>query len=244
MNYQKHYNILIERAKNRTLTSYKEKHHITPKCLGGTDDAENIVELTGREHFIAHQLLIKMHPTNGKLSYAAMMLCVSSSTHVGRSKNQQYEWLREKYSKEVSKNQTGKGNSQFGTRWIHNMDLEKSIKISKKDPLPKDWLEGRKFDFNKKETVCSVCGIETGSFKAKFCDPHRKESRKIQNKLNGKKYKERKDKEDYNKFYDALITSTTWREACLKAGYKSPDGYSHTRMKRFAKENNLTLKPS
>jgi len=56
MNYQKIYDQIIERAKNRKLEGYKEKHHIIPKCLGGPDNKENLVELTAREHFLCHLL--------------------------------------------------------------------------------------------------------------------------------------------------------------------------------------------
>jgi len=59
MNYKKHYNILMDRAKNRELKGYTEKHHIVPKCVGGNDDASNIVVLTPEEHYVAHQLLLK-----------------------------------------------------------------------------------------------------------------------------------------------------------------------------------------
>lgn len=62
MNYQLIYNQLIERAKTRVLTCYKEKHHITPKCMGGLDVPENLVFLTGREHFLAHWLLCRIYP--------------------------------------------------------------------------------------------------------------------------------------------------------------------------------------
>jgi hypothetical protein len=39
---------------------YREKHHIIPKCIGGTNDKSNIVTLSAREHFICHMLLIRM----------------------------------------------------------------------------------------------------------------------------------------------------------------------------------------
>lgn len=54
------YNSIINRAKARVLDGYSEKHHIIPKCLGGTDRKENLVRLTAREHFICHRLLVKM----------------------------------------------------------------------------------------------------------------------------------------------------------------------------------------
>lgn len=36
---------------------YKERHHIVPKCIGGTNDKDNLIDLYAREHFIAHKLL-------------------------------------------------------------------------------------------------------------------------------------------------------------------------------------------
>ena len=48
---------IIVRAKNRTLEGYKEVHHIIPKSCGGSNDKDNIVNLTAREHYIIHLLL-------------------------------------------------------------------------------------------------------------------------------------------------------------------------------------------
>jgi hypothetical protein len=70
MNYQKIYDQIIKQAKTRKLDGYKEKHHIIPKCIGGLDTKENLVELTAREHFICHRLLCKIYPDNLKLKYA------------------------------------------------------------------------------------------------------------------------------------------------------------------------------
>lgn len=39
---------------------YFELHHIIPKSLGGSNDKDNLVLLTPKEHFICHLLLIKM----------------------------------------------------------------------------------------------------------------------------------------------------------------------------------------
>jgi hypothetical protein len=75
MNYIKHYNALIERAKNRNLSIYTEKHHIVPKCLNGTDDKSNLVNLTPEEHYVAHQLLIKIYPNHPGLIWAALTMC-------------------------------------------------------------------------------------------------------------------------------------------------------------------------
>lgn len=58
--YTKYYNLLTTRAKGRVITEYTERHHIIPQSLGGSNDKDNLVDLTAREHFICHWLLIKM----------------------------------------------------------------------------------------------------------------------------------------------------------------------------------------
>jgi hypothetical protein len=70
MNYEKIYQQLIDRAITRTLTGYKERHHIVPKCMGGDNSKLNLVDLTAREHFIAHKLLCKIYPTNKGIQLA------------------------------------------------------------------------------------------------------------------------------------------------------------------------------
>jgi len=62
MNYQSLYLSLVDNARRRgETTMYTERHHIVPRALGGTDAANNLVRLTGREHFVAHVLLAKIH---------------------------------------------------------------------------------------------------------------------------------------------------------------------------------------
>ena len=75
MNYQRIYDQIIDRAKERELQGYKEKHHIVPKCLGGSDDSSNLAELTAREHFVCHHLLTKIHPGNNKIFFAFWAMC-------------------------------------------------------------------------------------------------------------------------------------------------------------------------
>jgi hypothetical protein len=63
--YKKWYDNIIANAVIRGWTKksspvYTEKHHIIPSSLGGTNDKENLVFLTAREHFICHWLLTKM----------------------------------------------------------------------------------------------------------------------------------------------------------------------------------------
>lgn len=61
MDYRAHYHRLINKAQRRQLNGYVERHHIIPRAHGGKDETENIVELTAREHYIAHRLLYKIY---------------------------------------------------------------------------------------------------------------------------------------------------------------------------------------
>jgi hypothetical protein len=99
MNYEKIYNQIIERGKSRKLDGYKEKHHIIPKCIGGTNDNENLVELTAREHYICHKLLTEIYPTQNGLHYATFRM-VHSINAMGEKRDyricaREYQRLRE-----------------------------------------------------------------------------------------------------------------------------------------------------
>ena len=58
--YSTLYHKITSNAKQRITEGYTEIHHIIPQSLGGSNDKENLVELTAREHFICHWLLVKM----------------------------------------------------------------------------------------------------------------------------------------------------------------------------------------
>lgn len=82
MNYEKQYQSLVQTRKEfreSKKTVGFELHHIIPRSLGGSDDIDNLVLLTYREHYIAHLLLTKMHPDNAKIHYA--FLCMLRDPH-------------------------------------------------------------------------------------------------------------------------------------------------------------------
>lgn len=90
--------MLISRAQLRVKPEgYSENHHILPKCIGGLDKPENLTRLTAEEHYVAHQLLVKIHYGHAGLVYAAMMMGTCSERHQ-RSRNKMYSWLRKRYS--------------------------------------------------------------------------------------------------------------------------------------------------
>lgn len=72
-------NVLDTRGRFACGDEYHERHHIIPRCLGGTDDEENLIDLYAREHFEAHRLLALENPENHSLVYAWLtMTCVKN----------------------------------------------------------------------------------------------------------------------------------------------------------------------
>jgi hypothetical protein len=98
MDYQRIYNQIIERAKSRQLSEYIEKHHIIPKCMGGSNKKENIVELTAREHFIVHWLLSRIYPDHILINRAFWLMANGTSPSKKRYKpsSRTYQEAREK----------------------------------------------------------------------------------------------------------------------------------------------------
>lgn len=129
MDYQKIYNQLIDRAKVRNIEGYKEVHHIIPRCLGGTDNPTNLVDLTPEEHYIAHQLLVKIYKDNKKVLSAAVIMCSN------RANNKLYGWLRRRFSVAQSKAMTGDGNTMFNKRWISNEFETKLVEFNEAKEL-------------------------------------------------------------------------------------------------------------
>ena len=104
MKYLGHYDRLIQRAQSRSLDGYKEKHHIVPRCMGGSNDPSNLVDLTAEEHFVAHQLLVKIYPNIKGLAFACLKMI---GNPWGKRSNKAYGWLRKKHSVDTSKRMIG-----------------------------------------------------------------------------------------------------------------------------------------
>lgn len=135
MNYIKLYNSIIVNAKFREKPDcYCEKHHIIPKCLGGTNEESNLVILTAREHFIVHHLLYKIFPNNNKIFFALSAMNMVkrwNNSSVERYKpkltSKQYEQLRQNRSIIVSKCLKGRIVSEETKKKLSKINTGKHI---------------------------------------------------------------------------------------------------------------------
>lgn len=81
IHYLNRYNAFIERIRqlgNRDL-EYSEKHHIKPRCMGGSDEPDNLITLSLREHFLCHWMLYKAYPKHLGLASAFLQMVNKNS---------------------------------------------------------------------------------------------------------------------------------------------------------------------
>lgn len=107
MDHCRAYDQIIALAKARAAPDgYTERHHVVPKSMGGTNAKANIVRLTGREHFVAHRLLAKIHPTTGMVHAVYLMACIDRRHGRYRVTARTYETLRIAHAARTSRNET------------------------------------------------------------------------------------------------------------------------------------------
>jgi hypothetical protein len=127
------YENIVANAKSRATTVYVEKHHIIPKSLGGTDDTNNLVSLTAREHFISHWLLVKMTTGTEKTKMMYALFCMRRNSN---SKKQEryssnitsrvYQYYKTEFIQRHSQTLTGKtwsGTSDHKANRLKNAQL-------------------------------------------------------------------------------------------------------------------------
>jgi hypothetical protein len=117
--YEKWYNQITSRGQTRVTDQRTESHHIIPKCLGGSNDSDNLTNVTLREHFICHWLLTKIHQGKHRhqmLKALWMMRAENQNQTRYNSKitSRVYAKLKEEYSVLQSQRVSGENNPMWG----------------------------------------------------------------------------------------------------------------------------------
>lgn len=105
--YINRYNSFIEQYKiAKRQSEHYEIHHIFPKSMGGTNDKDNLILLTAREHYIAHWILA--HAYGSGMWYAFWMMNTDTRCKHYRYRNSRgYEKAQYEQRKLVSNNMKG-----------------------------------------------------------------------------------------------------------------------------------------
>lgn len=153
----------VRRIKTDPEYVYYEKHHIIPRALGGSNDDQNLVLLTAREHFVCHLLLCKFV----ERSYVKRMI-QAYVRFFGDKSSHHYE-IRKFHKTFLSNNSKGSYNPMYGKRrpqWLHDKLREtnrknRGTKVCISNPITKQmryvkfeevdgfyadgWVKGNKF---------------------------------------------------------------------------------------------------
>ena len=139
--YSKWYFSLVESRRNHTRMGILEKHHIIPRCLGGSDRKENIVSLTPREHFVAHMLLSKMFVGKEKMrmNFALHMMLADNSGNRYKPTSRSYEMAKKALSDAYSELNKGR------IPWNKGIPREQTVKdaVSKANTGKVPWNKGK-----------------------------------------------------------------------------------------------------
>lgn len=159
MDYKKIYNefILDRRSKEKQTEAsgaYTERHHITPRCMLGSNENNNLIRLTYRDHVFAHALLLKgASDVWEKWNMAASMSAVLNFDGSGmRPKEERqhldkvYKWARKMHGETITgKNHPGYKHETF-TLW--NIDDGSKIRGTRQELIKKTGLDFQRiYDF-------------------------------------------------------------------------------------------------
>ena len=123
MNYVNVYYSIIKNRLDNPVEGYVERHHIVPKSEGGTDNDDNIVALTAREHYIAHLLLAKIYDDYKMWHAVNLMSRLNAKVKIN---SRLYEMVRINSARTHSESMKGKPPPNKGKK----MSEEQKHKIS------------------------------------------------------------------------------------------------------------------
>lgn len=231
--YLTYYNKIISYRRDNKPEGYVEHHHINPRSLGGSDESDNIVALTAREHYVCHLLLMRIHSDNineyMKMVKACMMMITNCSTTQQRYfTSRVYEYVRKEYSHIRSIEQSGSGNSQYNTKWCYNEQLRQCKKIPADQLLEDGWVYGRRmrFDYLDRLTIDEIKNKpDSYDMRSYIARCEKKRARKIQlNNIH----------KQYEQWYE-LYCSVGWEQFKRITNYPYSQPNLVSRFKKYVK---------
>ena len=159
---------------------YTHIHHIIPKHMGGSDDPDNLIELTVEEHAEAHKKLYEKYGNyKDKIAWLALSGQISSqeATRKIQSKTMKNRVYTEEIRKNMSKGQKGKkypnrkgkcsgeNNNFYGMSHTEEYKKRKSklMKGRKLSEETKQKMSESKRGIPKPKLTCPHCGKTGGA---------------------------------------------------------------------------------
>lgn len=134
MTYSAVYCALISKRLKNPLSKddcYCETHHIIPKSEGGTNEPDNLVNLTAREHYIAHLLLARIYDDRKMWLAMNRLLHGNNFMKYNRVSSRMYQTLKEKFSASLVGHHNGLGKK----RTEETKERIRQAKLGSKNPM-------------------------------------------------------------------------------------------------------------
>ena len=193
--------IAFDKIKNKNVIVSKEEYHNNKeRYIGVTTGNVSVKDIDGNIHYVS---------VNDERYLSGKLIPL----WYGRKHTDE---TKQKISDALSKASKGEGNSQYGTKWIHNNSLRKNKKINKDCLLEEGWEDGRILDWSFLDKTCSVCGCNLGLSK---------KSKRTKCESCKKKELNKNKKEEYNFYYPMYEDYKKYGWQYVKDKYEYP--YSH-----------------
>ncbi len=179
--YQKYYDSIINYRKEQpVLNGYYEVHHIIPKSLGGSNNKDNLVTLTAREHLIVHKLLKKItfilfgieSKQYKSMTYALWQMSNRNNNSALYMSSKEYERLRLEFSQIQSKQYSGIGNPRYGKK----VKQSTKDKISDANKGKTPWIKGKHHSNETKKLMSKNHANVSGNKNPMYGKKHKIES--------------------------------------------------------------------
>lgn len=139
MNYEQNYfsylTYVQTLGRSKKQGVYYERHHILPRCLGGSNKSENLVLLTPREHFLAHYLLTKIYKGSEHYKLLKAFLAMTYGRDGIRYTNSRFfEKAKKQFSEEASSRMQGVRIQPEG--YHHSDETRQKLRQARKGKTP------------------------------------------------------------------------------------------------------------
>jgi hypothetical protein len=131
------------------------KHHIIPRYMGGTDNQNNLVEVSVTQHAMFHYCNYQLWGNIedkfawkglsgqiGKEEILLKLLVENQKKATKASKTPEARRKQKEKFKEIN-HQQGESNSQYGKMWITDGTKEGTYRINKGESIPEGFRKGR-----------------------------------------------------------------------------------------------------
>ena len=174
MDYQKIYNQLIQKRLTDSLSKkdcYCETHHIIPLSEGGSDTKDNKVNLSAREHYIAHLLLAKIYDDFKMYSAITYMQTGRHKDRNFKYNNRLFGKMREEFGKKSSERMKGRFVGEKSPMYGKHLSEETKRKLSEAKRGQQSWMKGK---HHTAEAKAKISAVRKGKKLKPLSDEHKK----------------------------------------------------------------------